>query len=208
MRIKYNAPVTLTFALLCSAVLAADQTMMPGLVQQLFTVPGREFFDFQYLPGYVKLFTHTLGHIDWSHLIGNMFLILLLGPILEERYGSRPLAVMILFTAGITGLVNVVFFATALVGASGIAFMMILLVSFTNIKKGEIPVTFLLIVALYLTKELTAAVQLDDISQITHITGGICGGLFGFLKNILTGGAGTGASPPPGTQAGTGPDAP
>ncbi len=200
MKIKYNAPVTLTFALLCSAILAADQTMMPGLIQQLFTVPGKEFFDFQYFPGYVKLFTHALGHIDWSHLIGNMFLILLLGPILEERYGSKPLAIMILFTAGVTGLVNVVFFSTALVGASGIAFMMILLVSFTNIKKGEIPITFLLIVALYLTKELTAAVKLDDISQISHITGGVCGGLFGFLKNLLTGGpSGPSASgPPPG----------
>lgn len=187
MKIKYNAPVTLTYALLCTAFLAADQTMLPGLVQQLFTVPGRDFFDFQYLPGYVKLFTHVCGHIDWSHLMENMAFILLLGPILEERYGSRSLVFMIIFTAGINGLVNVLFFPNFLLGASGIVFMMILLVSFTNIKRGEIPLTFLLIVALYLTREFTSAFKNDEISQISHITGGVCGAVFGFFKNILAG---------------------
>lgn len=209
MKIKYNAPVTLTFSLFCTAILAADKTMLPGLIQQLFTVPGRDFFDFQFFPGYVKLFTHVFGHIDWGHLMENMAFILLLGPILEEKYGSRALAMMLIITAGINGLVNVIFFPTALLGASGIVFMMILLVSFTNIKKGEIPLTFILIVALYLMKEFTAALENDQISQISHITGGLCGGLFGFVKNILMGKPSPGASPPagaspppPGTQAG------
>ena len=37
---------------------------------------------------YVRLFTHVLGHVDWEHFIGNMMYILLLGPMLEEKYGS------------------------------------------------------------------------------------------------------------------------
>lgn len=197
MKIKYNAPVTLSFALLCTAIVAADQTMQPGLVQQLFTVQGRELFDWNYFPGYVKLLTHVLGHLDWQHLMQNMTFILLLGPILEEKYGGINVAFMIFLTALITGIVNAFFFVTALTGASGIVFMMILLASFSNIKQGEIPLTFFLIVALYLGKEVKEAFQADGISQVAHIVGGICGSLFGFIKNNFSGKSQPGSSGPP-----------
>jgi rhomboid protease GluP len=59
--------------------------------------------------------------------------------------------------------------------------MLILLSSFTNIRAGEIPLTFILIVVLFLTKEVTTAFAQDNISQFAHIIGGICGSFFGFL---------------------------
>ena len=66
-------------------------------------------------------------------------------------------------------------------GASGIVFMMILLSSFTNIRSGEIPLTFVLVVLMYLTREVvTAFSDEDSISQLAHIAGGLCGSLFGF----------------------------
>ena len=122
-----------------------------------------------------------LGHADWIHLIANFSFILLIGPILEEKYGSKRVLAMIVITAFITGVLNVLVFSTALMGASGIVFMLILLSSFTNIRAGEIPITFVLIVALFLTKEIVNAVATrDNISQFAHIIGGVCGGLFGF----------------------------
>jgi rhomboid protease GluP len=81
----------------------------------------------------------------------------------------------------ITGILNTIFFSTALMGASGIVFMLILLSSFTNIRSGEIPLTFLLIVVLFLAKEVISAFGQDNISQFAHIIGGICGSLFGFV---------------------------
>jgi GlpG protein len=59
--------------------------------------------------------------------------------------------------------------------------MLILLSSFTNIRQGEIPLTFILIVVLYLAREFVNALNPDTISQLAHIAGGIIGGLFGFL---------------------------
>jgi len=59
---------------------------------------------------------------------------------------------------------------------------MILLVSFTNIRNGEIPLTFILILILYLAKELISSVQANQISEFAHIAGGICGSMFGFLR--------------------------
>ena len=38
------------------------------------------------------------GHADWQHLISNMSLVILLGPIIESRYGFRVLALVITIT--------------------------------------------------------------------------------------------------------------
>ncbi|MEL6132320.1 MAG: rhomboid family intramembrane serine protease [Bacteroidota bacterium] len=130
---------------------------------------------------YFRLFSHVLGHGNWEHFFGNFALILLVGPILEEKYGSRDVLLMIVLTALTTGLLHVLFFANAgLLGASGIAFMMILLASFTN-AKGGIPLTFILVVILYLGREIMAIFAEDNISQFAHIIGGVLGGAFGFL---------------------------
>lgn len=92
---------------------------------------------------------------------------------------------MIILTAFITGLINVIFFPTsALLGASGIAFMLILLSSFTNFKSGTIPLTFIVVAVAYIGNEILKGVfSSDNISQITHIIGGICGAFFGYLMS-------------------------
>ncbi len=180
MRIRYNAPVTLTFALAASLVLLLDQTAYPRVLETFFIAPAR--MNPASPVDYVRLFTHVIGHSNWAHLIDNFAVILLLGPILEEKYGSGSLLMMILVTALVTGLLNVLFLPTGLLGASGVVFMMILLVSFTNIRHGEIPLTFILIVVLYLVKEVVASLQADSVAQFAHIAGGIIGSMFGFMR--------------------------
>jgi membrane associated rhomboid family serine protease len=178
MRIRYNAPVTLSFALLATLVLILGRTIVPGMGERFFLVPPT--MNFRNVLDYLRLFTHVAGHENWTHLMGNFALILLLGPILEEKYGSWGLFVMILITAVVTGLLNVVFLSTGLYGASGVVFMMILLISFTNIRQGEIPLTFILIVVLFLTQEVVDSLREDSVSQFAHIVGGVIGSLFGF----------------------------
>lgn len=130
---------------------------------------------------YVRLFTHVLPHADLAHYSGNFLLILAVGPMVEEKYGSTKLLFMILITALVTGLINVIFSPnTAILGASGLVFMLILLASFVNMKAGYIPVTVLLVAALYIGQEIVAGLtQQDAISQISHIVGGLCGTAFG-----------------------------
>jgi membrane associated rhomboid family serine protease len=101
---------------------------------------------------------------------------------LESAYGSLSLLLMIAVTALVTGLLNVFLFPTTLLGASGVVFMMILLGSFTNFTKGEIPLTFILILILYLGRELLNSFRTNDISEFAHIVGGFCGSLFGFFQ--------------------------
>lgn len=183
MKIRYNAPVTLTFALISTLILAADQLLGTEIIPTLFTMPPRSSFSLSNPANWVRLFTHIAGHGDWSHLLGNFAFILLLGPILEEKYGALSVLLMVFITAVATGLLNGIFSDYALLGASGVVFMMILLVSFTNIRNGEIPLTFILVVALYLVKEIIGAFNTgDQISQFAHIAGGVFGSLFGFLR--------------------------
>jgi membrane associated rhomboid family serine protease len=114
--------------------------------------------------------------------MGNLTFILLVGPIVEEKYGDMRTLFMILITALVTGILNILFFHTGLLGASGIVFMLILLVSFTNTRSGEIPVTFILVALLFIGKEVLQSLSTDQISQFAHIIGGICGSFFGFTN--------------------------
>jgi len=181
MRIRYNAPFTLTFSILATLVTAVNQLLWPHLVQNWFTVFGQGSFHWNDGISYWRLFSYTLGHSGWAHLLGNLSFILLLGPVLEEKYQTQSLVIMAAITALVTGIVNVLFFPTALLGASGIVFLMILLISFTNIRSGEIPLTFVAILVLYLGKEVFDAFRNDSISQFAHIAGGLCGSIFGFV---------------------------
>ena len=92
---------------------------------------------------------------------------------------------IMLATALVTGVVNLLFFpGTALLGASGIVFAMILLASFTETKEHTIPVTFLLVALLYLGQQVyNGLFTQDNISQMAHIVGGLLGAGFGFVLN-------------------------
>jgi membrane associated rhomboid family serine protease len=129
-----------------------------------------------------RLVSHVAGHASLEHLMGNMTFVLLLGPIIEERYGSQRMLIMIVVTALLTALANIFLFSTGLLGASGIVFMLIILVSITNVSNGEIPLTFILVAILFIGKEVLASFAKDNVSNFAHIFGGICGSFFGFSR--------------------------
>ena len=132
---------------------------------------------------YVRLFGHVLGHADFDHFLGNMLLLLVIGPPLEEKYGSRTLLAGILLTAGVSGILQCVFFpGSALLGASGIVFMLIMLASLAGMKDGRIPLTLILAAVLYLGQEVYAMVALrDNVANFMHLVGGVTGTVFGVV---------------------------
>lgn len=179
LRIQYNSPVVLTFSLLSLGALLLGMVTGERSTQLLFCVYRSALTD----PlTYVRMFGHVLGHVNYSHFISNIMLLLVIGPPLEEKYGSRRLLVCIALTAFVSGLVQFVLFpGTALLGASGIVFMMIVLSSLAGMGERAIPLTLILVVVLYLGGEVvTAATAQDSISQLTHIVGGLCGAILGF----------------------------
>lgn len=137
---------------------------------------------------YIRFFTHIFGHADWKHFSNNFIYILLVGPMLEEKFGTTNIIIMVAITAAIIGIGNFVAGNCKIYGASGIVFMFIMLSSFTNIEAGRIPITLILIFLFYIVNEIIDAIGKDDnVSHIGHITGAICGIAFGiaFMNGII-----------------------
>ena len=176
--IQYNAPTTLNFALISFLVLIFHFATRGESTTKFFCVYRSSLTD---LLTYPRFFTHVLGHSSFAHYSGNITLMLVLGPTLEERYGSRTILLSIIFTAFISGFLQWLLFpGAALLGASGIVFMMILMASLGGMRSGGIPLTLILVFAIYIGQEVvTAVTATDNISHLTHIIGGICGAVIG-----------------------------
>lgn len=180
-RLQYNSPVVLTFALVSLIALWLGKLTDGWTTQYLFSVWHSSLAD---ILTYPRMILHVLGHTDYSHYIGNMMMILVVGPSLEEKYGSRNLLNAILITALVSGVIHWVFFpGSALLGASGIVFMMIVMASLAGMRDGRIPITLILVLVLYLGGEIVDGLVLrDNVSQLTHVVGGICGAFLGLRK--------------------------
>lgn len=178
-RITYNAPVVLTFTLLSLAVLLLGDATAGATTEYLFTLKFTAFSDPVL---YLRLFTYVLGHANWEHYSANMMLLLLTGPMLEEKYGSRQLLTVVTFTAFTTGILHLILLPNvAVLGASGIVFAFILLASITGSGERQIPLTLIVVAVIYLGGEmLSGFFDSDSISQLSHVAGGVIGCVFGY----------------------------
>lgn len=181
-KITFNSPVVLSFAAACFVVMLINY-ITGGVSNQIAFMTYHSSLTSPMT--YVRLFTHVLGHAGWEHFIGNMAYILLLGPMLEEKYGSARVLQVIAITAAVTGVINYVFFwDVALCGASGVCFAFILLSSFTSFREGEIPLTVILVAIIFLGQQIYEGIVVqDNISNMAHVFGGIVGGIIGFSLN-------------------------
>ncbi len=178
-KLHYNSPVVLTYAIICTVLLILNYITL-GWMNATLLISYGDASLFNPLT-YLRAFLHVCGHADWNHLFSNLILLLLVGPAVEERYGSLNLTIMILCNAVITAIVNGLLFSSGIIGASGVVFMMIILSAFTNMQKGKIPITLILVSAMYLGREIFNALAspADGISQMAHIVGGLVGLGFG-----------------------------
>lgn len=177
-KIYINAPITLTFVGICIFVLLLDYISDGVSTITFFSTYRSSLLN----PlTYVRLIGHVFGHQNLSHLVSNSLYLLLLGPILEEKYHDK-LTIVILVTALVTGIThNIIEPETILLGSSGIVFAFILLASITG-KSNGIPITLILVAVLWLGQEIySGIITSDNISQMSHIIGGLSGGLLGLL---------------------------
>ena len=91
---------------------------------------------------------------------------------LNSRQVGRLYAILVLLYKG---------GASALLGASGIVFMLIMLSSLAGSRNGGIPITLILVGALYLSQQVYDILFVqDNVANFMHIVGGACGTVFGF----------------------------
>ena len=181
-RITFNSPVVLTFVILSLGAMIANY-LTAGYSNKLLFMTYHSSLASPMT--YVRFFTHVLGHSGWNHYISNMMYMLLLGPMLEEKYGSRTMVEVILITGLMAGLANWLLFpGIALCGASSVVFAFILMTSFTGFREGEIPLTVILVAIIFIGQQVYEGLFVaDNISNMAHIVGGIVGAVAGYVLN-------------------------
>jgi len=177
MKITFNAKATLTFAIFSLIGLF----FVNSTSTNIFVLNG----DFQpdSATWYISTFTYIFGHSDLEHVVENLALILLLGPLVELKFGWKKFALMIVSTAILTGILHALLWDNDLVGASGISFMLIVVSSLLSAKGKEIPITFILVVLLYLGQEIYTSFENKEVSHFAHLFGGAMGAFWGFYKS-------------------------
>ena len=172
--ISFNSPVILSFTAICFVSLILDYITKGATTNTFFSVYRSSLLS----PWtYVRFIGHIFGHAGWEHLV--------VGPLLEEKYGSSSILLAIVTTALVTGLANFILFPQKqLLGASGVVFAFILLASFTSLREGEIPLTFILVALIYMGQQIYEGIFIhDNVSNLTHIFGGLIGSGFGYAMN-------------------------
>ena len=178
MRIQYNSVVILSYFFISLFSLFLNKITSGKSNRLLFSSYRNSLLS----PlTYIRLITHSIGHSSWNHFMNNFLYILLVGPMIEEKYGSIKLLEMMIITSLAIGIFNFIFSKKGIVGASGIVYMLITLSSAVNMSNGSIPLSLILICLFYVVNEvINSLVKNDGVSHISHFIGAICGIIFMF----------------------------
>ena len=176
--LQVDSPLILSFAAACIGVQACA-----GKAGRLRLFSVAKPLDTSFT-GPVRLVGHVFGHVDWSHLRGNLLLLLLVGPPCETAFGSARLSKVMLWTALASSASHVVLapINSVQTGASGVVFAMILLNSLLQRESESVPVTFVLTATLWLQRELMNPVE--GVAHTAHLVGAAVGTYFGHQMHL------------------------
>ena len=171
-----SAPTTLLLsAAIASLWLASALGYWPAAAQAraLAAVPWR--YAFRGGASAPRWMLYTLVHRDGGHACANLASILLAGPAAEAALGSGVLAAALAATALATAAVNAAFFDVGLIGASGLALVLLVVAAGGALaaaqRRGELvlPLPTLALLALYLCRELAG--ESAGVSRFAHLAG-------------------------------------
>lgn len=176
---SYNSVVILSYFFICLIILIVNYLLKDKLNNFLVFRRGNIFNPMNY----IRIITSGFCHKDWEHFKNNFVIILLIGPLLEEKYGSINILYMILITSFVSSVFHLIFYNSVAIGASDNAYMFIVLCSIVNIGDGKIPITLLLIILFYVLDEFIMFVfhKKDNVSHDSHIIGAFLGFVFGYF---------------------------
>lgn len=199
LKVTFDSPVVIICALLTVLLYMLDKWALKNfLSQNLLTCLGTSNgnrFDPLSLTTYLRMLLHCFGASEWNSLLINTSFFLLLGPMLEERYGSPILVLMIAASVLVSG-VFASFSPVPMTGSYCIVFMMIFLCAVYMLSKKQVQISWILIFLIYLVwtmvngfvngrpseeKNPFVAFFIGNIPTFIDLLAGVCGSLFGFL---------------------------
>ena len=188
LKFQYDSPVMLTFAFITLIIFVLDTFVFKGKLKDTWlitpTAAGGAFpFAFSDFPSILRLFIHIFGYTESSVLICNLIFILLLGPQMEERYGSVIIGIMIFVSSLFSGVLNACFCKNAVCGAEPVVFMLILLWTMMQLSRSKISASAIAVIALFITMLVFRKNPNGVVGVVVIAAGGLCGSLFAFLTS-------------------------
>ena len=204
IKVAYDAPVTLSFVIVCALIfllniILAKSGKSLGL-EKLLASPTSQAgvlpFIVKQPVSYLRLLLYIFGSQTGglvsgvadgvfsggaSVLFTNLILIMLLGPAMEERYGSVIIGIMIFVSALFSGVLNACFCEASLVGSVPVVSMMIFLNAFMSFSKKKFPLSFTAVMVFFVLLQIASGA--GAVRIIICIAGGLCGSLFAFLTS-------------------------
>lgn len=190
-KLTYDAPVTLSFAILSLIFFVVDfyivkQKLGTLLLSSPTTPKGTLPFDIKNALSYLRMIFYIFGVSNPIAFISNLIFILLLGPSIEEKYGSVVIGIMMVVASLFSGVLNACFRTVSMQGATAIVFMMIFLNAFMSFTKKKVPLSFVVVFALYIIIQIVDNKVNGVVGLFINIAGGLCGSLFAFLASPKT----------------------
>ncbi len=189
----FDSPVVLSFVLISLVIFIADCASSSFVSSFLAcrASKGEVPFNFSSFIDYIRLILYVFGYHSSSDFFITMMVLLLLGPLIEERYGSSIFSLMIFVTSLSGGVLTATLSSENLLGSKGIAFMLIILSFLSEFSKGYIPASCLLSFILFFMDGfigLKSDMHFSDFTQysvkvLVLLASGISGSLFGFLAS-------------------------
>lgn len=188
LNFTYDSPVSLSFVILSVLILVLDLTVLKlKLNQSILLSPtssaGAFPFAFSDVKSIFRLFLYIFGGTDKTVFLTNCLLIILMGPEMEERYGSIIIGIMIFVAAFFAGVLNACFCKNPMSGCNSVVFMFILLDTILTFSKKRIKATSIAIIALFICREVFIGNVNGAVGVMITIAGGLCGSLFAFLAS-------------------------
>lgn len=188
--VSYDAPVTLTFVLasivffLLSSYVPFFKDNLSGWILISPTKAGDLIFNVKSPLSYIRMIFYVFGSTENQlTFFSSLIFILLLGPAMEERYGSVIIGIMMGISTLFSGVLNTCFCDNGLTGCTCIVFMMIFLNAFLSMQKKKIPASFIVLFILFIVRGLMENNPNGSVGIIINICGGLCGSLFAFLTS-------------------------
>lgn len=188
LKFQYDSPVMLTFAFISLIIFVLDTFAFKGKLKDVWlitpTVADGAFpFAFSDFRSIIRLFIHVFGYGDNYILLCNLIFILLLGPQMEERYGSVIIGIMIFVAALFSGVLNACFCQNPVCGAEPVVFMLILLWTMMHLSRSKISASAVAVIALFIAMLVFRKNPNGVVGVVIVAAGGLCGSLFAFLTS-------------------------
>jgi membrane associated rhomboid family serine protease len=188
---KKNSPdFTYFIIVVCTVVfiftLYLPDEILSNILSEYAVLPNSFFKESNYLP----FFSYLFLHLNFQHLLSNMFVLFSIGRVVESDIGTLKFGLTYFAAGFLSGLFHVIFNQssnTPVIGASGAVFgviaLLVLLMPFKFTSAMIIPMPGVLLGVSMLLLEVTAIILRTDpfVAHDVHLYGFLFGGLASFM---------------------------